>query len=171
MLFNIAGYRLVFTFLENKATEQLNAAIDGGHYSDDNLIEIRVPLNMPYQDRFTEFERHYGEITVEGKVYTYVKMKIDRDMLVLKCMANSGRQLVKADANKLVRANSAQDMEHTGKKQSSSSFCKVFSSDYDDKNWSFDLQQNEIPNKLYETDHATQLHDVLIKIPHQPPQC
>lgn len=170
MLFNIAGYRFVFIFLENKATEQLDAAIDTGNYADEDLIEIRVPLNMPYQDRLTEFERHYGEITVDGNVYTYVKMKVDRDMLVLKCMPNSQKQQIKNTANNLVKANSGQDMEHNGKKQISS-FSKVFSSDYDDKNASWSLPQNEMPRQLCNTNYVAALHDGLIKIPHQPPQC
>lgn len=170
LLFNIAGYRLVFALLENKATEQLDAAIDTGNYSEEDLIEIRVPLNMPYQDRLTEFERHYGEVIVDGKVYTYVKMKVDRDMLVLKCIPNIGRQQIKNDANNLVKSSSGQDMENTGKKHGSS-FSKVFSFDYDDKSASWNLQPNEMPKNLFGKDFAAALLDVLIKIPHQPPRC
>jgi hypothetical protein len=170
MLFNIAGYRYVFSFLENKATENFDAAIDTGNYSDDNLIEIRVPLNMPYQDRLTGFERHYGEVTVEGKVYTYVKMKIDKDVMILKCIPNYIRQQIKNTVNNLARSNSAQDMDNTGKKHNTS-FNKVFSSDYDNKNHFCVLPENGSMVKSDYPVHTTAIQEVLMSPPHQPPRC
>lgn len=170
MLFNMAGYQVVFSILDNMATQKLDARLDAGDYTEESLVEIRVPLNMPYQDRVTAFERHYGEITIEGKAYTYVKMRIDKDMLVLKCIANSGKQQLKNTTDNLVKSNTGQDMENTGKKNTASPN-KVFSNDYDDKNHCWVLPIKESLSTLYFPDHSTPLQDVLIKIPHQPPEC
>jgi hypothetical protein len=170
MLFNVAGYRLVVSLLADKATHKLDALIDAGNYDDASLIEIKIPLSMPYQDRQTDFERHYGEITVEGKVYAYVKMKIDGDQLVLKCLPNSKKQSIKTAADNLAKVNSNQDMEQQGKKHSIS-FTKVFSSDYDDKNQVFVLQGNGILNKAQYFNYTASLLHVMIQVPHQPPKC
>ena len=170
MLFNVAGYRLVVSLLADKATHKLDASIDVGNYDDASLIEIKIPLSMPYQDRQTDFERHYGEITVEGKVYAYVKMKIDGDQLVLKCLPNSKKQSIKTAADNLAKVNSNQDMEQQGKKHSIS-FTKVFSSDYDDKNQVFVLQGNRILNKAQYFNYTASLLHVMIQVPHQPPKC
>ena len=116
MLFNMIGYRFVFTMLDNVASHKQDAKIDAGNYNEANLVEISIPLNMPYQDRVTEFERQYGEITVDGIVYTYVKMKIDHSLLILKCIPDVNRQQIKNSENNLAKANSSQDMNNSGKK-------------------------------------------------------
>jgi hypothetical protein len=156
--------------MESRATEKLDAAIDAGNYTEASLIEMRIPLNMPYQERQTEFERHYGEITIEGKLYTYVKMKIDGDVMVLKCIPNQNKQQLKNTDDNLVRSANGQDQENAGKKHNFS-FSKIFSGDYDDKNYCWSIQQNEIVNKLSSTEYSPILQDVSIKIPHQPPRC
>lgn len=170
MLFNMAGYRLVFSFLESLETEKLDARIDAGDYSEAGLIELKIPLKIPYQERNTDFERHYGEITVDNILYTYVKMKINGDTLILKCIPNSGRQQLKLTAIGFTRASSGQDMDHTGKKDYSS-FSKSLSGDYDDKNTGWDLANNEYPASLQRIDHTDALHHAPIKTPHQPPRC
>jgi hypothetical protein len=170
MLFNMVGYRVVYAVMEKIATQKLDAKLDAGDYAEENLVEIRVPLNMPYQDRVTDFERKYGEITIDGKAYTYVKMKIDRDMMVLKCIANNSKEQIKSTTNNLAKANSAQDMDNTGKKNIPSNN-KNFSSDYDDNNCSWNLVIKHSPITLYHQNYAASLQDVFLKIPHQPPKC
>ena len=170
MLFNIAGYRFVFNYLEDTASAKLDKAIDAGYYAEDNLIEITVPLNMPYQSRTTEFERQYGEITVEGKLYRYVKMKVDGDKLVLKCIANDNKQQLRNTAIHIAKSSSGQDMENTGKKHSNT-LAKVFSTDYDDKN-NFDFSINyQSAFKQQVTMYVAALQDALLQTPHQPPKC
>ena len=124
---------------------------------------------MPYQERYTEFERHYGEINIDGKAYTYVKRKIEGNVLVLKCIANESKQELTKTADNLAKSNSGQEQENNGTKQSSS-VLKIFSGDYDDKNQLCFLSVNDISRSLLTTDYAATLNDVLIKTPHQPPK-
>jgi hypothetical protein len=170
MLFNMVGYRFVFAVLDNMATQKLDAKLDAGDYAEENLVEIRVPLNMPYQNRVTEFERHYGEITIEGKAYTYVKMRIDKDMLVLKCIANAGKEQLKNTTNNLAKANSSQDMENTGKKHNTS-FSKNVISDYDNTNQLYDLSQNMLVAKINHTGFTSPVLKASIAPIYQPPRC
>jgi hypothetical protein len=170
MLFNMVGYRFVFAVLDNMATQKLDARLDAGDYAEENLVEIKVPLNMPYQNRVTEFERHYGEIIIEGKAYTYVKMRIDKDMLVLKCIANSGKEQLKNTSDNLAKANSGQDMENNGKKHNTS-FSKNITSDYDNCNQFYDVSQNIMPVKIKHTGFTTPVLNACIPPLYQPPRC
>ena len=170
MLFNMVSYRFVFTMLDNVASQKQNAKLDAGDYDEANLIEISIPLNMPYQDRVTEFERHYGEITVDGVVYTYVKMKVDHNQLILKCIPDLNRQQIKDSENNLAKANSSQDMDNTGKKQHPS-FSKNITSDYDNKDQSYNLSANSVLIKINYADFTTSVCEASIAPLQQPPRC
>jgi hypothetical protein len=156
--------------LDTIASAKQDARIDAGNYNEANLIEIKVPLNMPYQQRFTEFERHYGQITLNGVVYTYVKMKVDDNMLILKCLPDFNRQQIKNSENSLAKANSSQDMENNGKKHNTS-FSKNLISDYDNTNQLYNLLQNKLVVKIKHTDFKSPVLKASIATPHQPPRC
>lgn len=170
MLFSMAGYRFVYSIMDNRAAEKLNARLDAGDYTEASLIELRVPLNMPYQNRLSEFERQYGEITIDGILYTYVKMKIDNDVVVLKCIPNFYRQQIKNAVNNLAKSNSSQDMEHNGKKHKTSNN-KNSNNDYDDKNQYCFLTDHSLFIELDFRECSTFVQEVLIPPPHQPPRC
>ena len=92
LLFNWGGYRLFSDFLQHKADLHLETKLDKNDYNDDELIEIKVPLQLPYQLNWKSFERFDGEIDVDGKHYKYVKRKIYNDSLVLLCLPNKDKQ-------------------------------------------------------------------------------
>jgi hypothetical protein len=168
LVFNLGGYRFLISSLQTKADNRLEAVIDNQQYDDADLVELRVTLQMPYQDRYTDFERHYGEITIDGKAYTYVKRKIEGDVLVLKCIPNNSKQELNKTADDLVKSNSGQDRDNNGKKQTSA--LKVFSGDYDDKTQFCLLAESNSYSNTLAASYAASLNDVLISIPHQPPK-
>jgi hypothetical protein len=90
-LFNLGGYRLVFSKLENKVGAQMVARIDRLEYNDQDLIEVKVPVNLPYQTNWQEFERYDGEIQIAGVHYNYVKRKLQNDTLILMCIPNTDK--------------------------------------------------------------------------------
>ena len=106
LLFNIGGYRVAIHFVQEQADLELEFRLDQSDYEESQLIEIEVALNMPYQERFTEFERHYGEIEIDGKAYTYVKRKIQGDKVIFKCIPNESREQLQTIENDLAQSNS-----------------------------------------------------------------
>jgi hypothetical protein len=90
-LFNLGGYRLVFNGLEDKFGDQMVARIDRAEYNDKDLIEVKVPVNLPYQTNWQEFERYDGEIQIAGVHYNYVKRKLQNDTLILMCIPNTDK--------------------------------------------------------------------------------
>ena len=73
LFFNWYGYRLITDYMQQRSDAQLEARLDQNDYDESQLIELRVPLNLPYHNDWTEFERYDGEVEIEGVHYKYVK--------------------------------------------------------------------------------------------------
>ncbi len=114
-LFNLSGYSFLFGYLSEQSTAQLSSRIDRQDYSDSDLVEIKVPLNLPYQSATSDYERFDGEIDLEGQHHHYVKRKVSQDTLYLLCIPNTEKdklQVAKAEFSKKVN-----DFEGNGKNE------------------------------------------------------
>ncbi|MBC7949943.1 MAG: hypothetical protein H7Y42_18810 [Chitinophagaceae bacterium] len=141
LLFNWFGYKLALNFMQKQADLRMETRIDGNEYEESQLVELRVPLQLPYQNTWTEFERCYGEIEIDGQLYTYVKRKVEENFLVLKCLPNHNKQVIKATDNILFQAFNGLDLQNNGKQ--SSPLAKILKNilvDYDDHNNSWQLK-------------------------------
>lgn len=168
LFFNWYGYRIVASMMENKADQQLEAQLDNNQYEESALIEIRVPLNLPYQTSQSEFERHYGEMQIDGQYYTYVKRKIDNGFLVLKCIPNDVKQKIKTAGTDFFKMANGLD-QNSKKQDGNSSFAKNFWSEYDDQLEKFDLNLNsDLVNRKFR-DNNTSLFSIAGSVPEQPP--
>ncbi|MGQ0738275.1 MAG: hypothetical protein ACT4OJ_04375 [Bacteroidota bacterium] len=164
-LFNLFGYQFLLAVLRINADKKLERRIDDNKYADAELTELRVALNMPYQHRFTEFERHYGQVTIDGKEYTYVKRKIEGDVLVLKCLPNNSKTLLKGIAADITKANSNTGQGEVPVK----SFVKLFSFECEETLQLFSTA-DVIPSSMSYLYYADKLNDNLLLVPHQPPR-
>jgi len=172
LFFNLGGYRIIIPLLQHESDRKLETLLDNNNYDEAELIEIRVPLNMPYQQRFTKFERHYGQVELNGQLYTYVKSKIEGDVAIFKCIANKSGQQLKSIQDDLTKANSGADIEHPGQsKQQPSSFAKNVLSDYDDQNQLQSAAPLAALNATTSSDLSFSIPDRNINTPHQPPEC
>ena len=170
LLFAAGGYRIVLTVQIKNANRSLEAKIDEKQYNEADLVEFKVALNMPYQTRQTAFERHYGEININGTAYTYVERMVDGDTLVLKCIPNKEKQELKNTADALARSNSGQQQENNGKNQVAP-ILKLFSGDYDDKTVTPGYSISSIPiHQTYAT-YCAALCNGENGAPFQPPKC
>lgn len=116
MVFNLVGYRWLFSAIEDKATANLEQKISSGKYSDEQLIEIRIPLNMPYYSD-KEYENVYGETDFNGEHYRYVKRKVSGNILYLLCLPNKEKtNIVKAE-NEFAKAVNDTPANSQGSKQ------------------------------------------------------
>ena len=103
MVFNLAGYRWLFSAIENQATANLEQKISAGQYTDDQLVEIRIPLNMPYYSD-KEYENVYGETDFNGEHYRYVKRKVSNNTLYLLCIPNKEKTSIARVKNEFTKA-------------------------------------------------------------------
>jgi hypothetical protein len=170
LFFNWYGYRIVTAILTNDADKQLEVQLDNKEYDESQLIEVRVALNIPYQNDQAEFERHYGEMEVDGKYYTYVKRKIENGFLILKCIPNNSKEMIKAAGNDFFKMTNGLDNNQPDKKQSNSNFAKNFWSEYDDRDADYTI---DIFSTILTTNflnNKSSLSDIYRSAPGQPPE-
>lgn len=142
MLFNTVGYRFAFSILEKKSTQQLDLTIDEGKYKVQHLIEIKIPLNMPYfSDK--EYEAAYGETEIDGTHYQYVKRKVSNNTLYLLCLPNDDKTSLITAKNNIEKNNSDVTNNKSEKKGSYPSLTKSLQQEYIKTNFEYQLQ-NEL---------------------------
>ena len=133
LLFNFVGYRLLFYALQQQADKQLEVQLDNESYNDEDLITIKVPLSLPYLTNWKDFERTDGEITLDGKIYHYVKQKVYEGQLILMCLPDEQKmhlENAKDDFFKL--ANELISNSSSSKKSGNNTVVmKLVISDYD----------------------------------------
>ncbi len=74
----------------DKSDEVVAAQIDSNNYKDNDLLEVKVPLHMPYVIN-SDFERVDGQMEYQGVHYDYVKRKVSNDTLYLLCLPNKAK--------------------------------------------------------------------------------
>ena len=89
MVFNTVGYKLVFYWQEHLLAERMENRLDGMQNTEPGAAEtitVKIPINLPYQTNWKDFERVDGEMTYKGTTYKYFKRKIYNDSLILVCV-------------------------------------------------------------------------------------
>ncbi len=171
-LFNLVGYRGWFYIAEQQWEAQLQNSLDKEQYNDADLITIRAPLLLPYVTDTREFQRTDGEIKVNGKIYHYVKSKIEKGEYVLMCLPDHNKQqLEKAkedffeDANELLQNGSS-------KKPGSSKpgLFKNLLSEYNCNNISFNHPEISNSGRNYNIHFVETLPSTRLLSPFQPPE-
>ena len=171
MLFNWYGYRFVINYLQQKADSQLEARLDVNDYDESQLVELRVELNIPYQYSWSNFERHSGEIEIGGKIYAYVKRKVEDGYLVLKCIPNEIKEEIKKADNNLFTANNGLDQENNGKNNSPiNKVAKTIIGDYDNYFLSYNLKPLPYLNKKSFHTGASFFNSISLPVAEQPPE-
>lgn len=128
MLFNLAGYRWLLNAIEKQATARLESRISSGSYSDDQLVEISIPLNMPYYSD-TEYENIYGETDWNGEHYRYVKRKVSNNTLYLLCLPHKEKTSIAEVKNEFTKAINDIPANKQGS-QPKTSFIKLLTSEF-----------------------------------------
>ncbi len=173
LLFNWCGYRWVINLVQQNADTRLEAKLDRNDYDESQLLEIKVPLNMPYQTDWAGFERCDGEIEVNGLHYKYVKRKVQDGQLVLKCIPNQVKQRLESAKDDLFKINNDLQQDNAAKKTGVPAPTPVKNSlsDYDN------LQQLSITalyaaasGSLYNLYQPKVVNNLFHATPEQPPE-
>jgi hypothetical protein len=112
LLFNWIGFRLLYNVIEHHANTELASKIDRFEFDEQQLVTIKVPLNLPYQQNWAEFERYDGDVSVDGVQYKYVMRKVYNDSLILKCIPNESKKRIDKAAHNYYQL--VNDLQHKG---------------------------------------------------------
>jgi len=119
----------MFDYFEKLAKAQLEFSLDNNAYDESQLIELKVPVHLPYQGNWTNYQRYDGEINLNGVVYKYVKRKLANDTLYLKCIPDTKKMnLQKAKNDFFSLSNNLAQNNHPEKPGSSQNVLKYMQS-------------------------------------------
>jgi len=129
LFFNWYGYQLLSAYWQQQADDKLEARLDRNEYDESQLITIKVPVtNLSYYNSSTSFERVDGRIDVGGVQYKYVKRRIFKDSLELRCIPNLAAMKLQQSKNDFFRQVNDLQQQKQGKKNGSAT--KDLSKDY-----------------------------------------
>jgi hypothetical protein len=170
LLFNWIGYRLLTNVLQHRANIRLEAKLDKNDYKEEDLIEIKVPIDLPYQLNWSSFERFDGEIDVDGIHYKYVKRKIYNDSLVLLCLPNQTKQNLEKAKEDYFKGVNDIDQSSQKKADNNLTFKNILSEFFvEQPSW---LNKPCVVLNTYYCTGATQfLSSILPDTQGQPPEC
>ncbi|HAL82863.1 MAG TPA: hypothetical protein DCO83_12015 [Mucilaginibacter sp.] len=95
-LFYIGGYSLLFQYYINKADEQMVKEIFDNKIDTTQLIQLKIPVNMPTIQDWTDYEVVEGQIQLKDAYYNYVRLKMTHDTMYFVCLPNATKtRLVK----------------------------------------------------------------------------
>ena len=84
-------------------------------YAEHELVELRVPLHLPYLSDWNDFEQYHGETTINGNHYRFVKRKLEKGELVLLCIRNQQRDNISKAGNDYFKQVNDLPVEKKGK--------------------------------------------------------
>lgn len=171
LFFNWYGYRLLSAYLQAASDTTLEAKLDKNEYEESQLIELRIPINLPYHNDWTGFERYSGDIEIDGVHYKYVKRKVEKGELVLMCLPNNEKQLLQTARDnffKLVNDLQQNDSGKKSEKNSANAFKGLFAEYQQEKNnWTVD--QILAIRANYQSSAFVQVSGHFTDSPEQPP--
>lgn len=172
LLFNWVGYRWVINYVQDKQDSKLEAKFDNNIYDESQLIEIKFPLNLPYQNNWSAFERYDGEIKVNGVLYKYVKRKVENNSLILLCYPNNDKMHLQNAKDEFFKLANDFQQHNQGKKsspESAKAFKSLLSEYLQDKNeWQLNaINENK---RLYIECNLSNTCEGYLLSPEQPPE-
>jgi hypothetical protein len=171
LIFNFWGYKWALSYLEQKATVRLEQKLDAGKYDISQLVEVKIPLHLPYYNEQSSYENFYGEVELNGQNYQYVKRKIAGDTLYLLCIQHTEKnniQTAQSDYFKTVN-----NLQHDGQQKGNQpASIKLMLSEFlpGDNEQAYTSVQDNLSRSLNSSDiyYPSQFNPLT---PAQPPEC
>lgn len=117
------GYRFLVDYIQQK-TDEKESLFDNNSYDDSQLVELKFPGHLQYQNSWASFERYNGEIQLGGTMYKYVKRKLSNDRFCLMCVRNSKKMRLKNAKNDFFKISN--DISQNDNFQKSDNLKSVF---------------------------------------------
>lgn len=163
----MAGYMFLFGYLNSQSSKEITRQIDSDNFNDNDLVEIKIALHLPYQSTMGDYELHNGEITIAGSHHNYVKRKIAGDTLYLLCLPNREKdKLQVAEANFSKETN---DFDASAKKESSMKKAAAFA-DYNHDVAGLTLTHPITISGITRDHHSAALLQTFPEFPGRPPE-
>jgi hypothetical protein len=118
LMFNLVGYRLLVTYMQDRMERNMVASLDGNRYDESQLVSVKLPIShLSYYNADSQFERVDGSVELSGVQYRYVKRRIYNDSLEFLCLPDREATALKAfksDFDRLVNGFQGTHGKHHG---------------------------------------------------------
>jgi hypothetical protein len=126
-LFNVGGYFFVFWGIIRNADQLLTQRLDEGLYSSEEIIELKIPVTLPYPIQEQDFKRVNGKFEHKGEFYKLVKHKLANDTVYIVCIRDhQQKRIVKTMTDYVKLAN-----ELPSSSKNTTNFVGKFLKDYE----------------------------------------
>ena len=88
-LFNLGGYIVFFHYFMQRSDEQIVKQMYDTKFDNSKLIEIKVAVNMPTVQDWSDYQNMQGQIQYQGSYYNYVRLKMTKDTMSFLCLPNT----------------------------------------------------------------------------------
>jgi hypothetical protein len=127
------AYRLLVSWLEDRANTKLEFSLDNGQYNQLDKIVLKIPItHLSYYNSSLEFIRQDGKIDIDGNAYRFVKMRLRGDSVEIVCVPDYPRRNSLALQEHFVRWNTDSQQSEQGRKSGNHHRAyKIITSEYD----------------------------------------
>lgn len=167
VLFNTYGYRPLISYLQTQEDAALVLQLDKQDYNEDELLILKVPVNLPYYTNSQHYERVDGSVNIEGKEYNYVKRRIYNDSIEYACIPNQAKQTLNSARDEFLKL--CTDWQNVKQNKKQAPVIKIVSFDYCEELFSFSLSPLATAIKASVKKAEENLLAVYLPTPEQPP--
>jgi hypothetical protein len=168
--FNLFGYRILFYIAQQQSDNNIERVLDRDQYDEKDLVTIKIPMSVSYQVEQRDFERVDGEVTLNGRIYKFVKRKVCDGNLVLLCLPDQTKMHLQSAKDELFKYSI--DLQNSGSKKTdnSKSIAGKNFSDYNQHTTSYQVSfENTVKTSEFSKEYAL-LSSALHSSPEQPPE-
>ena len=101
--FNVGGYYIVFWGISLGLEQRLNSRLDANQYKEDETVELKIPMTLPYPIQSNGFERVDGKFEHNGEFYQLIKHKLQNDTLYVVCIRDHDTKSLVSTLNTYVK--------------------------------------------------------------------
>jgi hypothetical protein len=85
-VFSLYGPIALYEYCLVQSDKLFNEQISQSRYKIDDLVEVKVPVQMPTIQDWKEYSYVSGQVQLKSGSYNYVKIKMTRDTIFLMCI-------------------------------------------------------------------------------------
>lgn len=166
--FNLGGYYLLFKALQVTAHDQLIQRLDNEDYTEDQLVELKIPMSLPYSNYLvSDYKRINGRLEHDGEIYKLVKQKLEGDTLYLMAIKDTEEKSLISKFKDFT--TKTHDIPLSQKKQSSQTL-KQLQKEYNTLEYLLTIDRLGIWTKYCPADYDSFLVSPLLEVSTPPPQ-
>ena len=154
--------------MQQKADVQLEASLDTKNFKESELFEIKIPLHLPYQTNWANYERYDGEVKLDGTIYKYVRRKVTADTLHLMCIRNTKKMEYENSKSEFYKGSNDLTSKNSSKK-APSTIIKKMVVDADNVLFELSTKQTILEENSYFPSRSRSTSDAHLISPKQPP--